>query len=108
MKKILIIEDNFEVRDNLAEILGLSNYQVFTAENGKIGVEKATAELPDLIICDVMMPELDGLPVPPALTTASLQAQVCRKASSRTEEPFTPAADLLSTVASPSYSALLK
>ena len=60
MKKILIIEDNFEVRENLAEILELSDYEVTTAENGKIGVEKALSNPPDLILCDVMMPELDG------------------------------------------------
>lgn len=59
-KKILVIEDNFDVRDNIAEILELANYDVFTAENGKIGVAKAQAESPDLIVCDIMMPELDG------------------------------------------------
>jgi len=60
MKKILIIEDNLEVRENLAEILELSNFETVTAENGKIGVHKAISEIPDLILCDVMMPELDG------------------------------------------------
>lgn len=60
MKKILLIEDNPEMRENTAEILELSNYDIITAENGKIGVEKAKTEQPDLIICDVMMPELDG------------------------------------------------
>jgi CRP/FNR family transcriptional regulator, cyclic AMP receptor protein len=60
MKKILLIEDNADVRENTAEILELSNYKVIVAENGKIGVEKALANLPDLIICDVMMPVLDG------------------------------------------------
>lgn len=60
MKKILIIEDNDNIRENTAEILELSNYQVITAENGKIGVERAIREKPDLIICDIMMPELDG------------------------------------------------
>src|SRR5678810_422287 len=60
MKKILVIEDNNEVRENIAEILELSNYKVLTAENGKIGVELALSELPDLIICDIMMPVLDG------------------------------------------------
>jgi CRP-like cAMP-binding protein/CheY-like chemotaxis protein len=60
MKKILLIEDNPEVRENTAEILELANYQVFTAANGKIGVELARKEHPDLIICDIMMPELDG------------------------------------------------
>lgn len=63
MKKVLIIEDNTDVRENLAEILELSNYQPITAENGKTGVEKALQESPDLILCDVMMPELDGFGV---------------------------------------------
>ncbi len=60
MKKILVVEDNPDVRENLAEILVLSGYLAITAENGKIGVEKAQKELPDLILCDIMMPELDG------------------------------------------------
>jgi DNA-binding response OmpR family regulator len=60
MKKILLIEDNPEVRENTAEILSLANYNVVTAENGKVGVELAQKEKPDLIICDIMMPELDG------------------------------------------------
>ncbi len=60
MNKILIIEDNLEVRENTSEILSLANYNVIVAENGKIGVELALREKPDLIICDIMMPELDG------------------------------------------------
>lgn len=60
MKKILIIEDNEEVRENTAEIIELSNYKAITAGNGKEGVEVALKELPDLIICDIMMPVLDG------------------------------------------------
>ncbi len=60
MKKILLIEDNQDLRENTAEILELSNYKVFTAENGKTGVDIAIAEKPDLIICDIMMPVLDG------------------------------------------------
>lgn len=60
MSKILLIEDNPEVRENTSEILSLANYQVLTAANGKEGVELAQKELPDLIICDIMMPELDG------------------------------------------------
>lgn len=63
MKKILVIEDNFEVRENIAEILELSGYEVQTAEHGKIGVQMASNQKPDLIICDVMMPELDGFGV---------------------------------------------
>lgn len=60
MKKILLIEDNDDIRDNTAEILELANYDVQVAENGKRGIEKALEFLPDLIICDIMMPELDG------------------------------------------------
>ena len=60
MKKILLIEDNPEMRENTAEMLELANYEVQAAENGKVGVRMAQDEPPDLIICDIMMPELDG------------------------------------------------
>lgn len=60
MEKILLIEDNEALRENTAEILELANYEIITAENGKIGVEKAMANPPDLIVCDIMMPVLDG------------------------------------------------
>ncbi len=60
MKHILIIEDNNDVRENLSEILELSGYQTSTAANGKAGISLARNCSPDLIICDVMMPELDG------------------------------------------------
>lgn len=59
-KKILVIDDNLEMRENIAEILELASYDVVTAEDGKKGVAAAKSESPDLIICDVMMPELDG------------------------------------------------
>ncbi len=67
MKKILLIEDNDEIRENTAEILELANYKVVTAANGKLGVETALAEVPDLIVCDIMMPVLDGYGVLHAL-----------------------------------------
>ena len=67
MKKILFIEDDTVVRENTAELLELSDYEVVTAANGKIGVELAKKELPDIIICDIMMPELDGYGVLQAL-----------------------------------------
>ncbi|HSI69984.1 MAG TPA: response regulator [Gillisia sp.] len=60
MKKILFIEDDTVVRENTAELLELADYNVVTASNGKIGVELARQEIPDIIICDIMMPELDG------------------------------------------------
>ena len=62
MPKILLIEDNTEMRENTAELLQLSNFEVITAEHGKAGVEKAKSNHHDLdlILCDIMMPELDG------------------------------------------------
>lgn len=63
MKRILLIEDNPDIRENTAEILELDGYEVYTAENGKLGVEMATSLKPDLIICDIMMPVLDGYSV---------------------------------------------
>ena len=59
-KTILLIEDNEEILENTAEILELANYHVLTANNGKEGIEKALITQPDLIICDIMMPVLDG------------------------------------------------
>ncbi|MFN8339916.1 MAG: response regulator [Saprospiraceae bacterium] len=61
--KILVIEDNNDVRENIEELLQLSGYHVVTAENGKTGTTKALEETPDLILCDIMMPELDGFGV---------------------------------------------
>jgi len=63
MKSILLIEDNPDILDNTAEILTLAGYKVYTAENGKIGVELAIQQIPDLVICDIMMPVLDGFGV---------------------------------------------
>ena len=60
MKKILLIEDDVTVRENTAELLELSNYEVITASNGRLGVEKAKLNPPDIIVCDIMMPEMDG------------------------------------------------
>ncbi|GAB4020193.1 response regulator [Spirosoma koreense] len=60
MKTILLIEDNVEIRETTAEILELASYSVITAENGKIGVKAALETKPDLVICDIMMPVLDG------------------------------------------------
>jgi DNA-binding response OmpR family regulator len=57
---ILVIDDNKDIRENTAEILDLAGYKTFTAENGKKGVEIALKEKPSLIVCDIMMPELDG------------------------------------------------
>ncbi|MCB9235369.1 MAG: response regulator [Bacteroidia bacterium] len=63
MIRILLIEDNEDVRETTAEILELANYTVYTAENGREGIQKAKELVPDLIICDIMMPEKDGYEV---------------------------------------------
>lgn len=76
MKTILLIEDDRVVRENTSEILELSKYKVIAAPNGKEGVKLAQSQNPDLIICDIMMPELDGYGVLHALgkdvSTASI------------------------------------
>lgn len=63
MRRLLVIDDHDDIRENIAEILTLAGYEVFTAENGKRGVETALREKPELVICDIMMPELDGYSV---------------------------------------------
>ena len=60
MKKILVIEDEPEMRRNLLTILKLEKFQPLGAENGRVGLDAIKREKPDLILCDVMMPELDG------------------------------------------------
>ena len=62
-KTILVIEDQQEVRENLVELLELSNYNVLDAENGRKGVKTALDTPPDIILCDIMMPEMDGYEV---------------------------------------------
>src|SRR5215510_10172023 len=60
MKKILVIEDEPEMRRNMLALLLYKHYEPIAAENGRLGLETARRETPDLILCDVMMPELDG------------------------------------------------
>lgn len=60
MRNVLIIDDHDDIRENIAEILSFGGYRTLTAENGKKGIEMALKENPDLIVCDIMMPELDG------------------------------------------------
>ena len=60
MVKILVIEDEVEIRSNLLELLSIEDYDVVAADNGVTGLLGAIEHSPDLIICDVMMPELDG------------------------------------------------
>lgn len=63
MKKILVIEDEQSVRDVILDILGAEDFFAIGAENGLVGVQMAQEQAPDLIICDMMMPELDGCDV---------------------------------------------
>jgi DNA-binding NarL/FixJ family response regulator len=76
MKKILVIEDEREMRRNITTLLRYYDYEPVAAENGRLGVETARRELPDLILCDVMMPELDGFGVLQALQTDAALAGI--------------------------------
>ncbi len=75
-KKILIIEDSTEIRENTAELLELSGYDVEVAADGIEGVRKAKATLPDLVICDIMMPHLDGFGVLQVFSTQPNLAKI--------------------------------
>lgn len=76
MKKILVIEDEPEMRRNIATLLRYYNYSPIAAANGRAGVEAARRESPDLILCDVMMPELDGYGVLKALQMDASLARI--------------------------------
>ena len=75
MKKILVIEDEPEMRRNITALLRYHDYEPIAAENGRVGVETARRHKPDLILCDVMMPELDGYGVLQALQTDATLAR---------------------------------
>lgn len=114
-KRILVIEDNLEIRENLAEILELDGYEVMTADDGFDGASKAQKMLPDLILCDIMMPNLDGygvlhilsrnpetLPIPFIFLTAKAEKADVRRGMSLGADdyivkPFDET-DLLTTV----------
>ena len=76
MNKILVIEDEQFVRENILELLDAEGFEVIGAENGRVGVDLAKVMLPDLILCDVMMPELDGYGVLTSLRQESVTASV--------------------------------
>jgi CRP-like cAMP-binding protein/CheY-like chemotaxis protein len=115
MKKILIIDDNEDNLQTTAEILELSNYKVITASGGKAGLEQAIKNEPDLILCDIMMPELDGYAVlhmvrkiaeleqtPFIFVTAKTEPSEIRKGMSLGADDFITkpfdATDLLNTI----------
>ena len=76
MKKILVIEDDFSVRSNILDLLEAEDFNAIGAENGFIGALGAQQHLPDLIICDVMMPEVDGYEVLNALRSQPTTATI--------------------------------
>jgi CheY-like chemotaxis protein len=76
MKKILVIEDESFIRENLLELLEIEGFQAIGAENGFVGVRLAKEHQPDLILCDVMMPELDGYGVLAALRQDPIAAKI--------------------------------
>ncbi len=75
-KTILLIEDNRDIRENTAELLELEGHRVITAENGLHGIQLAEVNLPDLVICDVLMPEADGYAVFRALLNGANTRQI--------------------------------
>ncbi len=76
MKKILVIEDEEFVRENIVELLEAEGFEVYDAENGCLGIDVAKSKLPDLILCDVMMPGLDGLGVLATLRKDAILAAI--------------------------------
>lgn len=67
MKTVLVIEDNTVIRENACEMLELEGYKAISAVNGKAGITMAKQNKPDIILCDIMMPEADGFEVLTAL-----------------------------------------
>jgi CheY-like chemotaxis protein len=76
MKKVLVIEDDLAIRENTIEILELNNYQPFSATNGWEGIVAAKTHIPDLILCDILMPELDGYGVIKVLKGDPITARI--------------------------------
>jgi DNA-binding response OmpR family regulator len=60
MKRILLIEDNHSLREEILNVLELEGFEVRTAENGRVGLERLKEEIPDIVLCDLMMPDMDG------------------------------------------------
>lgn len=76
MKTILIVEDNPDILENTADILELEGYQICRARNGLEGIAVAVTNLPDLILCDIIMPEADGYEVLRRLKENSATAEI--------------------------------
>ena len=76
MAKILVIEDEESIRENILELLEAENFEALGAANGKVGIKMAIAQMPDLILCDMMMPEIDGQGVLKALRAEPVTATI--------------------------------
>jgi CheY-like chemotaxis protein len=76
MKTALIIEDNLEIRENTSELLELAGYNVVTANNGAEGIKAASIKFPDVILCDIMMPQTNGYEVLQVLKDNPVTAQI--------------------------------
>ena len=76
MKTVLVIEDNADIRENACEMLELEGYKVIFAVNGKAGIEFAKQNKPDIILCDILMPEVDGYEVFNELKKDSVTAHI--------------------------------
>lgn len=76
MKRILVIEDEPVMRTNLRDILELEHFQPLLASNGREGVTAAKLSVPDLILCDVLMPEMDGYETLSALRADTATARI--------------------------------
>ncbi len=89
MTKILVIEDEETVRENILELLDAEGFEAFAAPNGRVGLDLALQVLPDLILCDVRMPELDGYGVLKALraepTTAAIPVMFLTAKAAKTD-----------------------
>ncbi|MBW4521867.1 MAG: response regulator [Scytolyngbya sp. HA4215-MV1] len=76
MRKILVIEDEKPILSNILEILESSGFQTISARNGTTGVQMAKEHLPQLILCDIMMPDMDGYGVFSALSHYPATAEI--------------------------------
>jgi len=77
MAKILVIEDEAPIRDNLLRFLRLEGHEVLAAENGRVGLEMARTHQPQMILCDVMMPEMNGVEVLDAVRADAALSGLC-------------------------------
>ncbi len=76
MTKILVIEDEKLVRENLLDLLEAERFETITAADGRIGLKLAVSEAPDLIVCDLMLPEIDGYGVLTAIREEPITATI--------------------------------